>query len=56
MKLIETKLKGIFVIELESFFDERGFFERTWSARYRKRHYARGDCARKPADAKNKSV
>lgn len=30
MKFIETKLKGVFVIELEKFEDDRGFFARTF--------------------------
>lgn len=30
MIFIETKLKGVFVLELEKLEDERGFFARTW--------------------------
>ena len=30
MKFIETKLKGAFIIELEKFTDDRGFFARSW--------------------------
>ncbi len=30
MKLIETKLSGVFIIELDSFGDERGFYKRLW--------------------------
>ncbi len=30
MKFVETKLKGAFIIELEGFDDERGFFARTF--------------------------
>ena len=30
MKFTETRIKGAFVIELEKFEDERGFFARTW--------------------------
>ena len=33
MVIIETKLKGAFVIELEPFADVRGFFARSWSDR-----------------------
>ena len=33
MKLLETKLKDAFVIELEKLSDERGFFSRSWSQR-----------------------
>ena len=33
MLITETKLKGAFVIELEPFNDERGFFARAWSDR-----------------------
>jgi dTDP-4-dehydrorhamnose 3,5-epimerase len=33
MVISETKLKGAFVIELEPFEDERGFFGRAWSDR-----------------------
>ena len=29
----ETKLKGVFIVEMERFEDERGFFARSWSAR-----------------------
>jgi len=32
MKIIETKIKGAFVIELERLEDERGFFARTWDS------------------------
>lgn len=30
MKLIDTKLKGVYLIELQSFADERGFYKRLW--------------------------
>ena len=30
MRLVETKLKGVYVVELELFEDERGFFARTF--------------------------
>lgn len=30
MLFIETKLKGVFVIELEKYSDDRGFFSRAW--------------------------
>src|SRR5947209_5054659 len=30
MKFRETKLKGVFEIDLEPAFDERGFFARSW--------------------------
>ena len=30
MEIIETKLKGAFVIEPEKLIDKRGFFARTW--------------------------
>ncbi len=30
MKLIETKLGGVYIIELEPFADERGFYKRLW--------------------------
>jgi len=33
MRFKETKLKGAFIIELEKFEDERGFFAQTWSAK-----------------------
>lgn len=33
MRFNETKLKGVFIIELEKFEDERGFLSPTWSAR-----------------------
>jgi dTDP-4-dehydrorhamnose 3,5-epimerase len=33
MKFLETKLKDAFVIELETFNDERGFFSLSWSQR-----------------------
>jgi len=32
MKLIETKLQGVFVVELKPFQDERGFYKRLWGA------------------------
>ena len=38
MKFTETKLKGVFVIELESFFDERGVFARTFCQKEFKSH------------------
>ena len=38
MKFTETKLKGAFEIELEPFFDERGFFARTWCQKEFKDH------------------
>lgn len=38
MKLIETKLKGAFIIELERLDDERGFFARTFCQREFKEH------------------
>jgi dTDP-4-dehydrorhamnose 3,5-epimerase len=30
MKLIETKLKGVYLVELQEFSDERGFYKRLW--------------------------
>ena len=30
MKFIETKIKGVYLIELERIEDERGFLARTW--------------------------
>jgi dTDP-4-dehydrorhamnose 3,5-epimerase len=30
MKLLETEIEGVLVIEAEPIFDERGFFARTW--------------------------
>lgn len=33
MKIERTKLSGVFVVELERFEDERGFFARSWSQR-----------------------
>jgi len=30
MKFYETELKGAYIIELEKFEDERGFFTRVW--------------------------
>lgn len=30
MKLIETKLHGVFIVELQPFADERGFYKRLW--------------------------
>jgi dTDP-4-dehydrorhamnose 3,5-epimerase len=30
MRFIETALAGVYVIELEPFFDDRGFFARSW--------------------------
>ena len=33
MKFTETKLGGVFVVELEALEDERGFFARSWCAR-----------------------
>ena len=33
MNFKETKLAGAFVVELERFEDERGYFARSWSAR-----------------------
>jgi dTDP-4-dehydrorhamnose 3,5-epimerase len=30
LKIIETKLKGVFIIEIEKIEDDRGFFARTW--------------------------
>jgi len=33
MKFLETKLKGSFIIEIEEFADERGYFARNWSQR-----------------------
>lgn len=30
MKLIETKLKGVYLVELQQFSDERGFYKRLW--------------------------
>jgi dTDP-4-dehydrorhamnose 3,5-epimerase len=38
MIFTETELKGAFVIDLERFEDERGFFARSWS----KREFAAG--------------
>lgn len=32
MKLIETKLEGVFIVELAAFADERGFYKRLWGA------------------------
>lgn len=32
MKLIETKLEGVFIVELKPFADERGFYKRLWGA------------------------
>ncbi len=33
MKIIETKLSGVFIIELDSFGDERGFYKRLWGVK-----------------------
>ncbi|MCU0239483.1 MAG: dTDP-4-dehydrorhamnose 3,5-epimerase [Pyrinomonadaceae bacterium] len=30
MKLIETKLQGVYLVELQQFSDERGFYKRLW--------------------------
>lgn len=30
MKLIETKLSGVFLVEMQPFADERGFYKRVW--------------------------
>lgn len=30
MKLIETKLKGVYLVQLQQFGDERGFYKRLW--------------------------
>ena len=38
MKLAETKLKGVYVVELELFEDERGFFARTFCQKEFKNH------------------
>ncbi|HEX8638284.1 MAG TPA: dTDP-4-dehydrorhamnose 3,5-epimerase [Pyrinomonadaceae bacterium] len=32
MKLIETKLSGVFIVELKPFIDERGFYKRVWGS------------------------
>jgi dTDP-4-dehydrorhamnose 3,5-epimerase len=33
MKIVETRLKGAFIVEAERFEDERGYFARNWSHR-----------------------
>ena len=30
MKFNELEIKGVFLIEIEKYIDERGFFARTW--------------------------
>lgn len=30
MKLVKTKLSGVYIVELDSFADERGFYKRLW--------------------------
>lgn len=32
MELIETKIEGVFIVELDVFDDERGFYKRLWGA------------------------
>lgn len=32
MKLLETKIEGVFIVELEPFADGRGFYKRLWGA------------------------
>ena len=41
----ETKLKGAFVIEIEEFKDDRGFFARTWCKREFSSHGLKSDLA-----------
>ena len=38
MRFFETKLKGAFLIDLEPFEDERGFFARTWCRKEFEQH------------------
>lgn len=38
MKFKELKLKGVFLIELQKFDDERGFFARTWDKKIFEEH------------------
>ncbi len=32
MKITETKLSGVFIVELEAHRDERGFYKRLWGS------------------------
>jgi dTDP-4-dehydrorhamnose 3,5-epimerase len=45
MKFIETKLKGVYIIEVEKFEDDRGFFARTFCRREFEAHGLNPDIA-----------
>jgi dTDP-4-dehydrorhamnose 3,5-epimerase len=45
MVFTETGLKGAYVIEIQKFEDERGFFGRSWCKREMEEHGLKGDLA-----------